>query len=221
MLLLAFDTSTPAVTVALRDEDHLLAQSMDVDARRHGELLAPAIARVLAAADAVPRDITAIAVGAGPGPYTGLRVGLVTAATLSDALGVPAYPVCSLDVLAAGQDGPVLVATDARRREVYWAAYDASGARVAGPSVDRPAVVREWLDAHHGFSVFGDGALLYAEEFPDNEIAEHPRYPAASALAQIALSDAASGAQPEPLTPIYLRRPDATPPGPRKQVTPA
>jgi tRNA threonylcarbamoyl adenosine modification protein YeaZ len=221
VLLLAFDTSTPAVTVALRDADRVLAQSMDVDARRHGELLAPAIARVLAAADAEPRDITAIAVGAGPGPFTGLRVGLVTAATLADALGVPAYPVCSLDVLAAGQGGPVLVATDARRREVYWAAYDADGARIVGPSVDRPPVVREWLDAHPGFTVLGDGALLYAEEFPEGAVAEHPRYPAAADLAGIVLVDAAAGAEPEPLTPIYLRRPDATPPGPRKQVTPA
>ena len=221
MLLLAFDTSTPAVTVALCDDGRVLAQSMDVDARRHGELLAPAIARVLAAADASPGDITAIAVGAGPGPYTGLRVGLVTAATLADALGVPAYPVCSLDVLAAPHEGPVLVATDARRREVYWAAYDAAGVRIAGPSVDRPPVVREWLDAHLGFAVLGDGALLYAEEFPDSDIAEHPRYPEATALAQLVLADATAGAEPDPLTPIYLRRPDATPPGPRKQVTPA
>ena len=221
MLILAFDTSTPAVTVALCGDDGVLAQSMDVDARRHGELLAPAIARVLAAADAVPRDITAIAVGAGPGPYTGLRVGLVTAATLADALGVPAYPVCSLDILAAGHVGPVLVATDARRREVYWAAYDAEGVRLAGPSVDRPPVVREWLEAHAGYSVLGDGALLYADEFPDNTIPEHPRYPAATALAHIVLPDAVAGADPDPLTPIYLRRPDATPPGPRKQVTPA
>ena len=221
MLLLAFDTSTPAVTVALCDDDSVLAQSMDVDARRHGELLTPAIARVLAAADAVPGDITAIAVGAGPGPYTGLRVGLVTAATLADALGVPAYPVCSLDVLAAGHDGPVLVATDARRREVYWAAYDAAGVRVSGPSVDRPSVVREWLDAHPGFAVLGDGALLYADEFPDNDIPEHPRYPAAASLAELVRPDASAGSDPDPLTPIYLRRPDATPPGPRKQVTPA
>ncbi len=221
MLLLAFDTSTPAVTVALCDGDEVLAQSMDVDARRHGELLAPAIARVLAAADAVPGDIGAIAVGAGPGPYTGLRVGLVTAATLADALEIPAYPVCSLDVLAAGHDGPVLVATDARRREVYWAAFDDTGSRVAGPSVDRPPVVREWLEAHAGYAVLGDGALLYADEFPDNDIEEHPRYPAATALAHLVLADAAAGTEPEPLTPIYLRRPDATPPGPRKQVTPA
>ncbi|MDQ1703243.1 MAG: tRNA threonylcarbamoyladenosine biosynthesis protein TsaB [Frankiaceae bacterium] len=221
MLLLAFDTSTPAVTVALCDDERVLAQSMDVDARRHGELLAPAIARVLAAADAVPRDITAIAVGAGPGPYTGLRVGLVTAATLADALDIPAYPVCSLDVLAAGHDGPVLVATDARRREIYWAAYDEAGARVTGPSVDRPPVVREWLGTHPGFAILGDGALLYADEFPDSAIAEHPRYPAATALAQLVRADASAGTEPEPLTPIYLRRPDATPPGPRKQVTPA
>lgn len=221
MLVLAFDTSTPAVTVALRDEDGVRAQTMDVDARRHGELLAPAIARVLAAGDATPTDLTAIAVGAGPGPYTGLRVGLVTAATLADALGIPAYPVCSLDALAAGATGPVLVATDARRREVYWAAYDTAGTRIEGPAVDRPAVVREWLDAHPDFALIGDGALLHAAAFAGVDVAEHPRYPAAATLADIVLPDAVAGADPDPLTPIYLRRPDATPPGPRKLVTPA
>ena len=105
------------------------------------------IAKVIADGGAAPRDLTGIVVGVGPGPYTGLRVGVVTARVLGAALGIPVYGVCTLDVIAAdvvsgGRDGEAgrpagdfLVATDARRRELYWARYDASGARTDGPQV--------------------------------------------------------------------------------------
>jgi tRNA threonylcarbamoyl adenosine modification protein YeaZ len=73
VLLLAFDTATPAVTVALHDGVHVLAEVASVDARRHGELLASAIEKVLADAGVTRLDVTAVAVGTGPGPYTGLR----------------------------------------------------------------------------------------------------------------------------------------------------
>ncbi|MGI8676836.1 MAG: tRNA (adenosine(37)-N6)-threonylcarbamoyltransferase complex dimerization subunit type 1 TsaB [Nocardioidaceae bacterium] len=135
MLLLAFDTATPAVTAALHDGERVVAAATSVDARRHGELLAPAIATVLRDAGADRRDVTAIAVGVGPGPFTGLRVGLVTARTLAAALRVPVHGVCTLDALAAAVSEPaeLAVATDARRKEVYWARYrrhDASYHRV-------------------------------------------------------------------------------------------
>src|SRR5688500_19657955 len=117
---------------------------------RHAEQLAPLIDRALTGADIVRQDLTAIAVGVGPGPFTGLRVGLVTARTLGYVLELPVYGVCSLDVLAAeavasgiGRRG-FLVATDARRKEVYVATYDDQGRRIDGPSVLRPA------DAPHG-----------------------------------------------------------------------
>ena len=100
-MLLAFDTATPAVTVALHDGERVVASQTRVDARRHGELLAPAITAVLDEAWVPRQDVTAIAVGVGPGPFTGLRVGLVTARTLGLALDVPVYGVCTLDVLAA------------------------------------------------------------------------------------------------------------------------
>ncbi len=101
MFILAFDTATPAVTVAVHDGYDVVAHESAVDARRHGELLAPSIAAVLAKAGARPGDVTAIAVGTGPGPYTGLRVGLVTARVLGEALGVPVDGVCTLDIIAA------------------------------------------------------------------------------------------------------------------------
>ncbi|WP_063791455.1 tRNA (adenosine(37)-N6)-threonylcarbamoyltransferase complex dimerization subunit type 1 TsaB, partial [Streptomyces torulosus] len=97
MLLLALDTATPAVTVALHDGTDVVAASSQVDARRHGELLLPAVDRVLAEAGARLDAVTAIVVGTGPGPYTGLRVGLMTADTFGLALGVPVHGLCTLD----------------------------------------------------------------------------------------------------------------------------
>lgn len=204
VLLLAFDTATPAVTVALLDGATLLVESTVVDARRHGELLAPGIEHVLATAGARPRELTAIAVGVGPGPYTGLRVGVVTAAALAQALGVPAYGVCTLDVIAAevepGEE--FVVATDARRREVFWAAYDSWGKRVDGPHVGRPADVPV-----AGRRVEGPAADLYAVAMGWR--AGPARYPLAAALGGLVAERAAGGEPADVLAPLYLRRPDA------------
>ena len=140
MLVLAFDTATPAVTVAVGDAGQVLAQRTVVDARRQGELLAVGIGEVLAEAGVTHGDLDAIVSGTGPGPYTGLRVGLVTARVLGSALGVAAYGVCTLDVIAAdavtaAAGREFLVATDARRKELYWARYSAAGVRLSGPEV--------------------------------------------------------------------------------------
>ena len=217
MLLLAFDTATPAVTVALWGDGRVLASRATVDARRQGELLTGSIAGVLGEAGADRRDLTAVAAGAGPGPYTGLRTGLVTARVLGAVLGIPACGLCSLDVIArdaarvaGGRE--FLVATDARRREVYWARYSPAGERQAGPAVAAPATLGRELP------VAGAGAELYpdllGEPLP-------PRYPDAGTLAALAAQRLAAG-EPLPLPePLYLRRPDAREPGPPKRVTPA
>jgi tRNA A37 threonylcarbamoyladenosine modification protein TsaB len=141
----------------------------------------------------------------------------VTARALGDALGIPVSGVCTLDVLAAdvvaadvlAVGESFLVATDARRREVYWAGYDATGRRTGGPSVARAA------DIGWGGRAFGAGALLYPEAF--GRVAE-PRHPRAAVLADLVVRGAVEVLPPDPL---YLRRPDAVPPGPRKVVTPA
>ncbi len=217
MLLLAFDTATPAVTVALYDGAAVLAECTTVDARRHGELLAPGIARVLAEAGADRSALTGVAVGVGPGPFTGLRVGLVTARALGEALALPVHGVCSLDVLAFGAalPGPFAVATDARRKEVYWAGYADRRTRLGEPAVDKPAAVAERLA---GLPVVGAGAVLYSDLLGP---AAGPEHPSAADLARLAAERlAAGGAGLVPPLPLYLRRPDAVAPGPRKQVTP-
>ena len=208
MRILALDTSTPAVTVALVEAGSLLAERCEVGVNRHGELLTALIAELLADTGTKPERIGAIGVGTGPGPFTGLRIGLVTAAALADAIGVPAYGVCSLDVLARGR-GEVLVATDARRREVYWAAYDATGTRVAGPRVDRPADVP--VD---GRPVVGPATTQYPDLLPGESA-----WPRAADLAALVAGKAQRGAPGDPLTPRYLRRPDAVPPGAPKTVS--
>lgn len=227
MLTLVLDTATPAVTAALASISKdgpvdgcvtVLAERVTVDARAHGELLAPAIAEVLRTAGVAARDLSAVVAGVGPGPFTGLRVGLVTAAALADTLTIPVYGVCTLDAfaLAATPPGgaqPVLVATDARRHEVYWAVYR-DGARVAGPAVNKPSDV----DASGiGFAV-GDGALRYADVLAV-PVRDEPRYPPAAGLASLAATRVRDGQPSEPLTPLYLRRPDAVVPGARKAVS--
>ena len=214
-MLLAFDTATPAVTVALHDGASVVAEDFAVDARRHGELLAVTIDRVLAAAGTTRRDLTAIAVGTGPGPYTGLRAGLITARVLGSALGIPVDGICTLDVIAAdaaGQaGGEFLVATDARRKELYWARYSPAGERRAGPEVSPASELPD------GLPVAGQGALLYPET---GARPIEPRYPAAARLAALSAQRRAAGQPPAPAQPLYLRRPDAREPGRPKRVTP-
>ncbi|MCW2713307.1 MAG: peptidase glycoprotease [Frankiales bacterium] len=231
MLVLALDTSSPAVTaalVALGPDDHaeLVAQRVVVDGRRHGELLAGGVREVLAASEGQP--LTAIVVGTGPGPFTGLRVGLVTAAALADALGIPAYGVCSLDAVAPV--GHVAVVTDARRREVYWARYR-DGVRLEGPGVAAPADVAQHLSTLPSLAdpfappdrplVVGAGAVLHRTAFAGLELDEQHLHPEPVELVRCAASRVLSGAASEPLTPLYLRRPDAVEPGAVKRVTAA
>ncbi len=201
-MLLAFDTSSPTVSVALHDGNDVVTEHASEQALKHGEQLAPLIATAFAAAGVVRQDLTAIAVGVGPGPFTGLRVGLVTARTLAYVLELPVYGACSLDVLAveAVDTGAVaadfVVATDARRKEVYLATYDVDGRRLTGPVVDKPAELAT------GVSVVGEGAVLHPDAFP---LAVGPRRPSAGWLARTIAEERAELLDPEPL---YLRRPD-------------
>jgi len=224
VLVVVLDSSTPAVTAALArvhaDGATVLAERVTVDARAHGELLAPQVAEVLDEIGAGPRDLAAVVAGLGPGPFTGLRVGLVTAAPMGQTLGIPTYGVCSLDALAAGASGTCLAASDARRKEIYWAVYE-DGKRLSEPAVHRPADVPALLAeaALAPVVAVGDGALRYATEL-DLPVLDEPRYPPAGALAALAADRVRAGEPGETLTPLYLRRPDAAEPGARKPVLP-
>jgi tRNA threonylcarbamoyl adenosine modification protein YeaZ len=231
VLVLALDTSSPAVSVALVDLERddggdvrwgRSATWQRVDARRHGELLATGVRSVLAELRASRSSVAAVAVGVGPGPFTGLRVGIVTGLALGDALGVPVYGSCSLDAVDAWSDEPGarLVVADARRKEVYWAEYDDTGDRVAGPSVMAPEQLAQALrETGWAGRVVGDGALRHREVFARHDVRDEPRYPSPDALVLLAARRVLDGAPSEPLTPLYLRRPDAVPPAAGKPVT--
>lgn len=220
MLVLALDTSSAAVSaglVRLSDGDAtVLAEQVVVDPRRHGELLAVGVRTVLQ--DVGPGQLSALVAGTGPGPFTGLRVGLVTAAAMADALGLPAYGVCSLDAIAP--EGEAVVVTDARRKEVYWARYDTEGERVDGPHVERPADLAARLRAQDVPPVLvGAGAQLHRAAFDGLDLDEGVRHPSVAALARRAAGRVLGRAPSDPLTPLYLRRPDAVEPGASKRVT--
>nr|WP_314142403.1 tRNA (adenosine(37)-N6)-threonylcarbamoyltransferase complex dimerization subunit type 1 TsaB [uncultured Rhodococcus sp.] len=210
MLVLAVDTSTPAVTagvVSLTESAAgavvtTLASRVRVDARSHAEILTPNILECLAEAGITAAELGAVVVGVGPGPYTGLRVGMATAAAFGDALGLPVYGICSLDAIAAdvSEPGSLLVVTDARRREIYWARYEA-GVRVAGPDVVAPAE----LDPVGVGAVAGSAPHAAAFDLPIRDV----QAPSPAGLVAVAAADIGSGIVPGPLVPLYLRRPDA------------
>ena len=185
--ILAIDTATPAVVAAvLRRADDgvisLCAERIVVDAHAHAEQLTPNVVAAVADSGLTMSDLDAIVVGCGPGPFTGLRIGMATAAAYGHALGLPVRGVCSLDAIGGRTTGEVLVVTDARRREVYWARYR-DGTRIEGPGVDGLAAVPI------------DGAELVSGAQPTP----------AGLVAAVGDWEA----EPLPLVPLYLRRPDA------------
>jgi tRNA threonylcarbamoyl adenosine modification protein YeaZ len=206
-LILTLDTATPAVTAGIVRLPDLavLAERVTVDARAHAERLTPNALAALADAALRMADLDAVVVGCGPGPFTGLRAGMATAAAYGHALDIPVRGVCSLDAIGVRTAGDVLVVTDARRREVYWARYR-DGFRTKGPAVSAPADV----DPGQAQTVAGSPEHAALFDLPRCE----PVYPTPIGLAQAAASvEAVSdwSADPAPLVALYLRRPDAKP----------
>jgi len=195
--VLTIDTSTPAVTAGVVADGRVVAERVSVDARAHAERITPNVLAALADAGRSMADLNAVVVGCGPGPFTGLRVGMATASAYGHALGIPVYGVCSLDAIGGQTSGQVLVVTDARRREVYWARYR-DGVRTDGPAVSAPADV----DPGSAQSVAGspEHAALFGLRCVE------PRYPGSAGLVA-AVSDWSQ--PPAALVPLYLRRPDA------------
>ncbi|WP_445168986.1 tRNA (adenosine(37)-N6)-threonylcarbamoyltransferase complex dimerization subunit type 1 TsaB [Mycolicibacterium sp. Dal123E01] len=203
--VLVIDTATPAVTAAVVVRDRgiddgaidVVGERITLDARAHAETLTPNVVAAVADAGLMMADLDAVVVGCGPGPFTGLRVGMATAAAYGHALGLPVYGVCSLDAIGVLTTGDVLVVTDARRREVYWARYR-DGVRFHGPDVAAPA------DVPVGTAEAVAGSPEHAALFGLPVIG--PEYPIAAGL--VAAVEDWTG-EPAALVPLYLRRPDA------------
>jgi tRNA threonylcarbamoyl adenosine modification protein YeaZ len=196
-LVLAIDTSTPAVTAGVVADGKLLAERVSVDARAHAERITPNVLAALADAGRSMADLDAVVVGCGPGPFTGLRVGMATASAYGHALGIPVYGVCSLDAIGGQTSGQVLVVTDARRREIYWARYR-DGVRIDGPAVSAPADV----DPGPAQSIAGSPEHAALVGLP----CVQPLQPDSIGLVA-AVADWSQ--PPATLVPLYLRRPDA------------
>lgn len=202
-LVLGIDTATDVRAGLARDGQPVVAAAV-TDRKAHVEQLLVLVQQALAEAGAAPSDLSGIVVGVGPGPFTGLRVGVAAALTLAAALGIEVRGVCSLDVVAlewarAGAPEQFAVVADARRKEVYWATYAADGTRLSGPEVTAPALVPD-------LPLAGPGAALVGE-------CSGPEAIDAGLLA--ALGDRLPDAGHEPL---YLRRPDAEVPTARKST---
>lgn len=231
VLVLALDTSTPTVTAAVvtvrlphevtppvtpDSVFQLEAERSVTDSLAHAEQLMPLASAALGDIGHRVADLDAVVVGLGPGPFTGLRVGIATAAALGDALNIPVHGVPSHDAVAAVTEPgePFLVATDARRREVYLSCYDAGGRRVAGPVVVAPDAVGELLAEHNPVFRTGAGAALLDGGIPARAVGDS----IGLGLVRAAGKALVTGVVPGPLTPLYLRRPDATAPTRKKSV---
>lgn len=204
MNVLAIDTSV-GVSVAILRSNSELTQSQAVDHGMQGEFTADLISQVVAESGLEISEITDVVVGVGPGPFTGLRVGLVTARVFAHARNIPIHGICSLDAIAFDYAKPCVVVTDARRKELYWARYEDK--RIGEPQVSKP----EDLLAQFPDSEFvGPGAQLYPDFISGNVMELQ-----AGSLAKLFVS---GKAQLVDVTPMYLRKPDAVEPTTRKSV---
>lgn len=228
--VLDFDPLDPARTV------RVVANFATADTRSHAEVLAPGVKSLFTDPVTEGPELDAIIVGTGPGPFTGLRSGITVARTLAFTWGVKLYGMMSLDALAQQVfdtpryvDGravaPVamadfVVATDARRQEVYWAKYSAGAVLLDGPHVGPAAQIA-------GVQVFGAGAGIYAQALAANGCAVEPGFaeeqPTALQLGRAAVRKIAAAGSLEHAgfsdsTPLYMRESDAKVPGPRKRA---
>lgn len=199
-MLLAIDTSA-GTSVAVVEGSRVLSEASDPGTRGHAEHIGTLIQSALAEAGASAADITGVVSGMGPGPFTGLRVGIAAARAFAAGRGIPVHPVASHDAVALGRAAPALVVTDARRREVAWTTYDVSGEATSGPHLAHPEELEAVVEGYAGF-----------ERIDAAEIS-------AASLGLVAALRLAAGRSTGPEQPLYLRAPDVTMPGAPKRVT--
>lgn len=200
-MLLAIDTSA-GTTVAIVDRDRgIISERSSADTRSHAELIGRFIAEALEESGVEVAELSAVAAGMGPGPFTGLRVGIAAAQAFALGAAKPVVRMISHDAVAfarysSGHTGPLLVVTDARRKEVYWSAYGGADAiglpvRDAEPGLSRPD------DLAAAVPGFGDYARVDAAEIPGGAL---------GMLAETMFANGRTFAGPGAL---YLRPPDA------------
>lgn len=226
MILLVIDTSAIASAAIIRwhedgSDAAVLAQFATEDTKSHAEVLAPGVRALLVEQELGGADVDRVVVGVGPGPFTGLRSGIATARALAFAWGTPLSGLMSLDAMAwdvlaaAAPSSDFLVATDARRREVYWARYSASGLLLDGPHVAYP-------DALPPLPIYGAGAGIYRDKLTEAGAVVMPSFdhaqPTAASLGLAAVARLARGEELLDTAPRYLRESDAQVPGPRKRA---
>ncbi len=201
-MILAIDTST-GTSVAVVDRAGLGVVRTSSDTRGHAERIGTFIAEVLAESGVRPSELDAVAVGMGPGPFTGLRVGIAAARTFALGAGVPILTVVSHDAVAFGEQDPVLVVTDARRRELAYSTYAVPGAdslpvRTSGPSLTLSTEIESAVTGYDGYRRI-DAATVDA-----------------ASLGRLALARFDAGAPAGPREPVYLRAPDVTLAAPKR-----
>jgi tRNA threonylcarbamoyl adenosine modification protein YeaZ len=197
-VLLAIDTSA-GTSVAVVDAGRILGQADEPDTRSHAEAIGTLIEKALQRAGATPSDITAVVSGMGPGPFTGLRVGIAAARAFAAGRGIPVHPVASHDAVAYDRSAPTLVVTDARRREVAWSVY--RDGQTDGPHLAHPEDLATVVAGYDALERV-DAAQI-----------------SAASLALVAEQRLASGQPTGPDQPLYLRAPDVTAPHAPKRVT--
>lgn len=191
-MLLAIDTSAGTSVAVVDRERGILAERSSADPRGHAEIIGTFIDECLRVSGIDRADLSGVVAGMGPGPFTGLRVGIAAARAFAFGIGVPVHPVVSHDAIAYGRGERVLVVTDARRREVAWSVYDPDVTRLEGPE----------LCERDGF-----GAIEALH--PGVPVLDPPTVSAAS-LGLVAELLLAAGRPLGPDEPLYLRAPDVT-----------
>ena len=185
-MLLAIDSSA-GTSAAIFDGERLVSKAVFEDPFGHAENIGDAIVKVLGEAKITPKDLTAVAVGRGPAPYTGLRVGMAAGISLAKTLKLDLHGVMVLDAIAYGIKGDVVVTTDAKRGELFHAVYQ-DGVRVSGPSVISPTE----LDIQPGYNHLTAGCD-------------------AEKIGRFAIAALANGIDLSDVSALYLRSADVSP----------
>lgn len=231
-MILGIESATSRVGCAIGDASGVLASRESAQPRRHAESLAPQIAEILTESDVRASDIEVVAVDVGPGLYTGLRVGITTAITMAHALNAAMVPVTSLELVARrAADGRAAdewaaersweridAVVDARRGELFHAAFTPEGDWLSEPDVVDPQVLAETLRSTAAETLLvGDGVEAHAEVFARAglSIEGSSAYPSAETIVEMAAAAVAAGevVNAGSIRPMYLRGPDAQPIG--------